>query len=64
MANLTRRLDKLEREIIPETRSPSYISITDDQWDRLQAGDLDLADLGIEQSTKVYIGISPDDWLN
>lgn len=57
------RLDKLEREIIPETRQPSYICITDDEWDRLQAGEIDPVDLGIVGPTKVYIGIDLD-WDN
>ena len=56
------RLERLEREISPKQRRPSWISISDEDWDRLQAGKITKSDLGIERSTKVYIGISPDDW--
>ena len=57
------RIEKLEKAINPETRRPTYISVTNDQWDQLQAGDLEPGDLGIEKQ-KVFVGISPDDWDN
>lgn len=62
MSRIQSRLSKLEKDTQPDQEQPSYISITDDEWDRLQAVEIEPGYLGIAQPLKVYIGISPDDW--
>ena len=52
-ANVKRRLAKLEAERIDAQAMPRYVSVS--SADELQA-------LELARPTKVYIGISPDDW--
>ena len=64
MANHNQRLEALENAIMPSRpQRSSYICVSDKDWDRLQAGSITLADLGITNQ-KIYIGlaISPDIW--
>ena len=53
MAITERRIEKLEMMMNISDPGPAYISVADEA---------ELEGLQLERPTKVYIGISPDDW--